>query len=61
MAQELSDILRKVLNVQVPLIFKDVIDALNIEFTSDSTVWVLAGSLILGCSLRSGFAHTETL
>ncbi|KAL4245855.1 Type 1 protein exporter [Abortiporus biennis] len=38
----------KLLNVQVPVIFKQIIDALNIEMTSDSTVWVIAGSLILG-------------
>ncbi|KAG6840934.1 Iron-sulfur clusters transporter atm1, mitochondrial [Blastosporella zonata] len=38
----------KVLNVQVPLIFKSVIDALNVDITASSTVWVLAGSLILG-------------
>lgn len=39
----------KVLNVQVPLFFKDIIDALNVEINSDTTVWVLVGSLILGC------------
>lgn len=39
----------KICNVQVPLIFKNVIDALNIEMTSESTVWILAGSLILAC------------
>ncbi|KAF9243531.1 P-loop containing nucleoside triphosphate hydrolase protein [Melanogaster broomeanus] len=38
----------KVLNVQVPLIFKNVIDALNLDVSSGSTVWVVAGSLILG-------------
>ncbi|KAH8118241.1 iron-sulfur clusters transporter ATM1 [Phellopilus nigrolimitatus] len=38
----------KVLNVQVPLLFKNIIDFLNVEITADSTVWVLAGSLILG-------------
>ncbi|KAF4613576.1 hypothetical protein D9613_007429 [Agrocybe pediades] len=38
----------KVLNVQVPQIFKNVVDALNVDITSESTVWVLAGSLILG-------------
>ncbi|KAF8895982.1 P-loop containing nucleoside triphosphate hydrolase protein [Infundibulicybe gibba] len=38
----------KVLNVQVPMIFKGVIDALNMDITSASTVWVVAGSLILG-------------
>ncbi|KAF5326988.1 hypothetical protein D9619_004737 [Psilocybe cf. subviscida] len=38
----------KVLNVQVPQIFKYVVDALNVDIASSSTVWVLAGSLILG-------------
>ncbi|KAF8730637.1 hypothetical protein AX14_005326 [Amanita brunnescens Koide BX004] len=38
----------KVLNVQVPLLFKDVVDSLNVDMTAHSTVWVLAGSLILG-------------
>ncbi|KAG6856298.1 Iron-sulfur clusters transporter atm1, mitochondrial [Tephrocybe sp. NHM501043] len=38
----------KVLNVQVPLIFKGVIDSLNVDITANSTVWVVAGSLILG-------------
>jgi hypothetical protein len=39
----------QVLNVQVPQLFKNVVDALNIDFTSESTVWVVAGSLVLGC------------
>ncbi|KAF5374457.1 hypothetical protein D9615_009128 [Tricholomella constricta] len=38
----------KVLNVQVPFIFKSVIDTLNVDFTAGSTVWIVAGSLILG-------------
>ncbi|KAG6910080.1 Iron-sulfur clusters transporter atm1, mitochondrial [Tephrocybe rancida] len=38
----------KVLNVQVPLIFKGVIDALNVDITASSAVWIVAGSLILG-------------
>ncbi|KAG1722225.1 P-loop containing nucleoside triphosphate hydrolase protein [Suillus paluster] len=38
----------KVLNVQVPQLFKSVIDALNLDAMADSTVWVVAGSLILG-------------
>ncbi|KIK45245.1 hypothetical protein CY34DRAFT_801869 [Suillus luteus UH-Slu-Lm8-n1] len=38
----------KVLNVQVPQLFKSVIDALNLDVMADSTVWVVAGSLILG-------------
>ncbi|KAG1814497.1 P-loop containing nucleoside triphosphate hydrolase protein [Suillus variegatus] len=36
------------LNVQVPQLFKSVIDALNLDVMADSTVWVVAGSLILG-------------
>ncbi|GJE89843.1 ABC transporter ATP-binding protein/permease [Phanerochaete sordida] len=38
----------KVLNVQVPLLFKNIIDGLNIPMTDDSTVWVVMGSLVLG-------------
>ncbi|KAI0748288.1 P-loop containing nucleoside triphosphate hydrolase protein [Daedaleopsis nitida] len=38
----------KLLNVQVPLLFKQVIDALNLDVHEVSTVWVVAGSLILG-------------
>ncbi|TFK69930.1 iron-sulfur clusters transporter ATM1 [Pluteus cervinus] len=38
----------KVLNVQVPQLFKGVIDSLNVDITAGSTVWILAGSLILG-------------
>ncbi|TCD61866.1 Iron-sulfur clusters transporter atm1, mitochondrial [Steccherinum ochraceum] len=38
----------KLLNVQVPLIFKSIVDALNLPVTSDTTVWIVAGSLILG-------------
>ncbi|KAH9481175.1 Iron-sulfur clusters transporter atm1, mitochondrial [Psilocybe cubensis] len=41
-------VLAKVLNVQVPQIFKSVVDSLNVDITSSSTVWVLAGSLIIG-------------
>ncbi|TFK82112.1 P-loop containing nucleoside triphosphate hydrolase protein [Polyporus arcularius HHB13444] len=38
----------KLLNVQVPLLFKQVIDALNLDVHAVSTAWVVAGSLILG-------------
>ncbi|CDO74513.1 hypothetical protein BN946_scf184979.g68 [Trametes cinnabarina] len=38
----------KLLNVQVPLIFKQIIDTLNVDVTAASTVWVVGGSLILG-------------
>ncbi|KAI0649493.1 P-loop containing nucleoside triphosphate hydrolase protein [Trametes meyenii] len=38
----------KLLNVQVPLLFKQIIDALNVDLTAGSTVWIVGGSLILG-------------
>ncbi|GAB1521900.1 Iron-sulfur clusters transporter atm1, mitochondrial [Rhizoctonia solani] len=41
----------KVLNVQVPIFFKKIIDAFNIEMTADSTVWVIGGSVIAGYGL----------
>ncbi|KAI0337240.1 P-loop containing nucleoside triphosphate hydrolase protein [Trametopsis cervina] len=41
----------KVLNVQVPLIFKEIIDALNMDIAAGSTVWVIGGSLIAGYGL----------
>ncbi|KIM80460.1 hypothetical protein PILCRDRAFT_822567 [Piloderma croceum F 1598] len=38
----------KLLNVQVPQLFKSVIDTLNVDIAAGSTVWIVAGSLILG-------------
>ncbi|TFK49716.1 P-loop containing nucleoside triphosphate hydrolase protein [Heliocybe sulcata] len=38
----------KLLNVQVPILFKNIIDALNLDITASSTVWVVCGSLVLG-------------
>ncbi|KAI0635569.1 P-loop containing nucleoside triphosphate hydrolase protein [Trametes polyzona] len=38
----------KLLNVQVPLLFKQIIDTLNVDITAGSTVWIVGGSLILG-------------
>ncbi|KAK0469554.1 iron-sulfur clusters transporter ATM1 [Desarmillaria tabescens] len=42
----------KLLNVQVPLIFKSVVDSLNVDITAPAAVWTVAGSLILGCTSR---------
>ena len=39
----------KVLNVQVPFYFKEIVDAMNVEMTAGSTVWVLAGVSVVGC------------
>ncbi|KXN82782.1 Iron-sulfur clusters transporter ATM1, mitochondrial [Leucoagaricus sp. SymC.cos] len=38
----------KLLNVQVPALFKSVIDSLNVDLASGSTAWIIAGSVILG-------------
>ncbi|KAF5363195.1 hypothetical protein D9758_008316 [Tetrapyrgos nigripes] len=40
----------KVLNVQVPFIFKQVVDTLNIPLdpTSSASVWTIAGTVVLG-------------
>ncbi|KAI0729296.1 iron-sulfur clusters transporter ATM1 [Fomitopsis betulina] len=38
----------KLLNVQVPLLFKQIIDSLNLDVTAGTTVWVVVGSLIAG-------------
>ncbi|KXN81453.1 Iron-sulfur clusters transporter ATM1, mitochondrial [Leucoagaricus sp. SymC.cos] len=40
----------KFLNVQVQVLFKSVIDSLNVDLASDSTAWIVAGSVILGYS-----------
>ncbi|KAJ7300740.1 P-loop containing nucleoside triphosphate hydrolase protein [Mycena albidolilacea] len=38
----------KLLNVQVPIIFKNIIDSLNLDIASASTVWTVAGTLVVG-------------
>jgi ABC transporter ATM len=42
-------VLGKILNVQVPFFFKDIIDKLNVEFPVESTVLGVVGAVILGC------------
>jgi hypothetical protein len=42
----------KVLNVQVPFFFKDVVDSLNVPITAESSVWILAGASIAGCAYQ---------
>ena len=39
----------KILNVQVPFFFKQIVDSLNVPITESTTVWVLAGASIAGC------------
>ncbi|KAG9046807.1 Iron-sulfur clusters transporter atm1, mitochondrial [Tulasnella sp. UAMH 9824] len=38
----------KVTTVQVPFLFKTIVDSLNVEFTAASTVWTVAGFAIVG-------------
>jgi hypothetical protein len=45
----------KVLNVQVPFFFKQIVDSLNVEITAETTVWVLAGASIAGCKWDGSF------
>jgi ATP-binding cassette, subfamily B (MDR/TAP), member 7 len=40
------------LNVQVPIFFKNIIDSLNISVSAEDTVWLLAGSAIVACSSK---------
>lgn len=46
----------KILNVQVPFFFKDIVDSLNLPVTDASTVWLVVGWSILGCEWISPFA-----
>lgn len=42
----------KLLNVQVPFYFKNIVDSLNIplaELSAEQTVWTVAGTAIVGC------------
>ncbi|KAF9540831.1 Iron-sulfur clusters transporter atm1, mitochondrial [Mortierella hygrophila] len=48
-------VMGKILNVQVPFFFKDIIDKLNVEFPVESTVIGVVGAVILGYGLaRAG-------
>ncbi|ORZ21034.1 P-loop containing nucleoside triphosphate hydrolase protein [Lobosporangium transversale] len=45
----------KILNVQVPFFFKEIIDKLNVEFPAEATVLGVVGAVILGYGLaRAG-------
>jgi ATP-binding cassette subfamily B (MDR/TAP) protein 7 len=40
----------KVLNVQVPFYFKNIVDSMNIDFAAlGGTAWTVAGSMIVAC------------
>ena len=44
--------LSQLMNVQVPLFFKEIIDTLNIPLDAKSAVWVVCRSVILACTPR---------
>ena len=50
------------LNVQVPLLFKSIVDALNVnvDIMASSTAWFLAGSIIIGCTSPSSSSYPHT-
>lgn len=52
-------IMGKILNVQVPFFFKDIIDKLNVDFPVESTVISVVGAVILGCKFGSGIIHVD--
>lgn len=39
----------KILNVQVPFWFKDIVDSLNMDVGEPGTVWMVVGWSVLGC------------
>ncbi|KAG9300699.1 hypothetical protein G9A89_023497 [Geosiphon pyriformis] len=41
----------KILNVQVPFFFKNIIDSLNIDSSTVDNVWTVAGSVLIGYGL----------
>lgn len=40
----------KILNVQVPFFFKEVVDRLNLPLDPDATLWTVAGAMLAGCT-----------
>lgn len=53
----------KLLNVQVPFFFKNIVDSMNIDFAAtSSTAWTVAGTVVVGYGLaRIGSAVTQEL
>lgn len=51
-------VMGKLLNVQVPFFFKDIIDKLNVDFPVEATALSVVGAVVLGC--KSG-AHIRAM
>jgi ATP-binding cassette subfamily B (MDR/TAP) protein 7 len=50
----------KLLNVQVPFFFKDIVDSLSLPVTDASTVWMVVGWSILGCTFNTGLVRHDS-
>lgn len=51
----------KVTTVQVPFLFKIIVDSLNVPMTASSTVWAVAGLSIVGCEPSSRIPSEQEL
>jgi ATP-binding cassette subfamily B (MDR/TAP) protein 7 len=52
----------KLLNVQVPFYFKNIVDSMNIDFMAvGGTAWTVAGSMVMACKLLQSIHSQYTL
>jgi ATP-binding cassette subfamily B (MDR/TAP) protein 7 len=52
----------KLLNVQVPFYFKNIVDSMNIDFVAvGGTAWTVAGSMIMACKLHQPMQYHPTM
>lgn len=47
-----TSFLGQVTTVQVPFLFKTIVDSLNVEMTASTTVWMVGGFSIVGCEFE---------
>jgi|TARA_R110002003_G_scaffold53_3_gene4647 ABC transporter ATM len=51
----------KLLNVQVPFYFKNIVDSMNIDFVAvGGTAYTVAGSMVLACKIQQSITFTST-
>jgi ATP-binding cassette subfamily B (MDR/TAP) protein 7 len=51
----------KLLNVQVPFYFKNIVDSMNIDFVAvGGTAWTVAGSMVMACKLQQSMPFHPT-
>jgi hypothetical protein len=52
----------KLLNVQVPFYFKNIVDSMNIDFVAvGGTAWTVAGSMVMACKLQQSMLFHPTM